>query len=698
MKSSEMQFSEQDISNLFSLPQVLVQLLEVCLDDDGIPNGLPEIILQDAPLAARIIHAASKTCPTTLDSTEPLSSAISQLGLPVIKGIALQSAKRLISYSFTESELIFLQDLWYRSRVAGQTARCLAATVSYPNVEEAELAGLFLNLGVHLHFARHNSHYVELAETAVSNPRLRNLEKQAYQVDHLQLGEELVSSWQLDSFLVDAIRFQHFSPQQIIGSSQLLKVARLAQQIACDPEQLGEKTVEMAQQIFDFRITEIEYLFDWARSLYREQPSTVDGLQRLQTELKAAFRYLTEQSFMLADQEGARARLACSCSPEELVNVARSLYLENSSATEAVFFIVDQKSNQLIGLPAAGQPQLVGELKISLDDTVSFISHTLLNGELGTSPPASVDLAVTDHLLLRFCNSAGIYYQPFRYEEHLCGVVALGVADEQAVASLQSQRLKVFSRVIAGALQQMIKRMQDQLGDGFSQLRQVCHEVSNPLTIISNYAEVLRHVLDGSENSILAEVIKKEVRRVDDILGYYLNQQELPRFPDQDVCLNRLVHEALEALQDSEIKPRNIEVEFDLQEDLGLIETNGILVKQILINLVKNAAEAIENKGVIVLSTRVIHCSDGDRYVEIVVQDNGPGIDDITRAKLFQPVISTKGAGHAGVGLSIVKSMVDDLGGRISCQTNTPSGAEFCFQIPSGSSSQRAGMPVLGEG
>jgi C4-dicarboxylate-specific signal transduction histidine kinase len=114
------------------------------------------------------------------------------------------------------------------------------------------------------------------------------------------------------------------------------------------------------------------------------------------------------------------------------------------------------------------------------------------------------------------------------------------------------------------------------------------------------------------------------------------------------------------------------------------METNSVLVKQILVNLLKNAAEAVSAGGMVEIVTRDGYSSDRGKHVEIIIRDNGTGIDPQLQEKLFQPVTSSKGADHAGVGLSIVKAMVDDLNGWISYHTSAESGTSFHLQLPGG--------------
>ena len=101
-----------------------------------------------------------------------------------------------------------------------------------------------------------------------------------------------------------------------------------------------------------------------------------------------------------------------------------------------------------------------------------------------------------------------------------------------------------------------------------------------------------------------------------------------------------------------------------------------------LTNLVKNAAEAVTEVGRIEVATRGLVNFNGKNFVEIVVRDNGPGIPDDVQAKLFTPVESTKGGSHAGLGLTIVKNLVDGMGGYISCRSSATDGTRFEILIP----------------
>ncbi len=103
-------------------------------------------------------------------------------------------------------------------------------------------------------------------------------------------------------------------------------------------------------------------------------------------------------------------------------------------------------------------------------------------------------------------------------------------------------------------------------------------------------------------------------------------------------------------------------------------------LKQILINLLKNAVEALEPEGRIEISTQDHYFQNGREYVVITIKDNGPGIPAAVLANLFAPVVSTK-QGHSGLGLAIVNNLVKEMAGYISCHSTPESGTEFKVMI-----------------
>ena len=97
--------------------------------------------------------------------------------------------------------------------------------------------------------------------------------------------------------------------------------------------------------------------------------------------------------------------------------------------------------------------------------------------------------------------------------------------------------------------------------------------------------------------------------------------------------------------------------------------------------MIKNAIEALPTNGQILVYTSSHVNVNGQEFIEISVTDNGPGIASTVLPELFSPVQTTKGDNHSGIGLTIVKDLVSDLSGTISCKSNTQ-GTSFHILLP----------------
>jgi signal transduction histidine kinase len=118
-----------------------------------------------------------------------------------------------------------------------------------------------------------------------------------------------------------------------------------------------------------------------------------------------------------------------------------------------------------------------------------------------------------------------------------------------------------------------------------------------------------------------------------------------------------------------------------LDSELPRLTTQRDKLKQIVLNLLKNAAEAMPEGGTVTIGTRDHVNRDGQSYVEIVVSDTGPGMPPEIMENLFKPVASTKGGGHGGLGLSIINELAAALNISVTC-TSDPSGTIFQLLVP----------------
>jgi two-component system nitrogen regulation sensor histidine kinase NtrY len=211
--------------------------------------------------------------------------------------------------------------------------------------------------------------------------------------------------------------------------------------------------------------------------------------------------------------------------------------------------------------------------------------------------------------------------------------------------------------------------------------RRLAHEIKNPLTPIQLSAERLRrHFTDApaGARALVDECTTTIVGEVESLKGLVDEFSQFARMPSPRATasdLHQLITETL-ALYDGLLADVTIERRFD--PDVKLVRLDPEQIRRVIINLVDNAAEAMERHGCIVVETQR---DAANSVVRIVVADNGPGIPPAEREKLFLPYYSTKGRG-SGLGLAIVRRIIAEHGGTIEVADNTPRGTRFTIELP----------------
>jgi len=144
------------------------------------------------------------------------------------------------------------------------------------------------------------------------------------------------------------------------------------------------------------------------------------------------------------------------------------------------------------------------------------------------------------------------------------------------------------------------------------------------------------------------------------------------------VDFNRLIEDMTKWVE-RETKQHNIHIVRRFQKDLPEVVTDAPLLRQVILNLLDNAAYAIQKDGAITLTTRL---ADHGR-VEIIVTDTGSGISKENLGKIFDPFFTTKPPGKGtGLGLSICHRIIDKLGGHISVTSELGHGTTFTIRLP----------------
>jgi two-component system sensor kinase FixL len=212
----------------------------------------------------------------------------------------------------------------------------------------------------------------------------------------------------------------------------------------------------------------------------------------------------------------------------------------------------------------------------------------------------------------------------------------------------------------------------------------LAHELNQPLASISNYMNGSRRLLEASTDpgvpkiqNALNKAAEQAVRAGQIIrrLRDFVSRDESEK---REESLAKLVEEA-SALGLTGSREQGVLLRFHLDPRFDRVMVDRVQIQQVLVNLFRNALEAMHNAPRQELA--VTNASAPDDMIEIVVSDTGSGFSDEAAAKLFQTFFTTKSTGM-GVGLSISRSIVEAHGGRLSAETNSSGGATFRFTLP----------------
>lgn len=197
-------------------------------------------------------------------------------------------------------------------------------------------------------------------------------------------------------------------------------------------------------------------------------------------------------------------------------------------------------------------------------------------------------------------------------------------------------------------------------------IRMMSHEVNNSVGAIGSTLNVVTDIFKQEENSkwdYVLPAVEASYDRCGHLASFISNLAQVIRIPEptlSPISLNEQVR-TVYALTSAECRQRNIELTLSLTEDDQCIRIDGIQFEQVLVNIIKNAYEAIGTNG-------KIHIYTHHSPLSIIIEDNGPGITEETRQKLFTPFFTTKSSGQ-GIGLMFVREVLTNHHCRFSLST-----------------------------
>ncbi|GAO35020.1 histidine kinase [Sulfuricella sp. T08] len=699
-----------ETSSLPSLPHVLLRVLDACNSNETSFSAIAEIISKDAALSSKVIGASSSALYGKPNKITAFEQKLVMLGLDMVRTIAISSSVYQVFSNISSSSPEFdMKSFWGRSLTSATLAKLIAQETAYPHPEEAYLTGLLLDVGQLVLWSNFPKQYATLSANVDDDLQLMQRETEEIGSNHCEVGAWLVGSWHLNSFMADAVLYHHVLASRVTDAHPLIRIAHVANSMSLanpgNEERLADGAALLGITLADSRrmITKArELVTKIAQTLEIEidtgttgaaeagaAPEKPDQDKFHQKKMQLA---LEVRDIALVDGIALGVTSAPPSLDGILLAIQRSLHIL-FGFQNIIFFLRDQESGTLHGKSLASQHELVNEMAIPPKRGNSIVTDVLLvrsayssfvSGENGT-------LTVLDDQIARLMQAEGFYCQPMIAQDTIVGSMLFGLAKVQ-LPQVEKQRklISMFAQQASQTLaawhvdnEQARRTEFEVMSASRAKARQVVHEANNPLSIIKNYIKLLSVKLP-QEDTVQGDlaIIREEIDRVTKIIRQVTEATEAYANPLEELNVNGVIQDLYKIFFESLFAQHQITVQTQLAPSLPNIVADKDKLKQVLINLMKNAAEAMQEGGLLLISTRGEIIRDGNEYIEISLVDNGPGIPKHIMADLFKPVSSTKGKGHAGLGLLIVKNLVDELKGRIFCQSNEISGTAFQILLP----------------
>jgi signal transduction histidine kinase len=649
-----------------------------------------------------------------------LQACVDRVGPEVLEALLVQQSVRGLGERPDVGPHGALHEIWRRSLLCGYTAEALAERAGQ-SADAAYVAGLLHAVGK-LALLGQRSDYAATLAAARSDLELLRVERIATSRPHDAVGATLVRECAQPVFLADAIGLQRERVELLIDAPFLVRVVAIASRLldegpspaACSDGTLllgvHERAVARALDDAQEAAGRNPGGVDLARNVAPAWPEPSEPVAVAPAADATEGRGWGEVTRSLG-QSGLRAALrqalATAQGQSEALRRARSLSALLLGLDRQVVFVASAEERALKGVPLGHDPVQVRELHIPLATSRSLLATAARERRPVHAFGAALveGGAAVDRVVARLLEAQGLLCIPLSSGSGISGVVAAALdapwderdADEAAT-------LSVLTMAAADAIAHAAQRSREEertRAEVTAQFRamgkRVVHEAGNPLAIVKNYLQVLANKAGQSgqfreELAILNEELDRIARIVQRMGDPFVAEGDGAGALD----LNALVREVVTLCNETLFAGRGIEVHQQLDPGLPLLRSEPGAVKQVVLNLMTNAAEAMPQGGRLMLLTSDNVNLDGELFVLLQVTDTGAGVAAEVLQRLFQHGVSTKGEGHEGIGLTVSEGIVRRLGGRILCRSSAGRGTIFGVLLPrrplhNGAGQQQAG-------
>ncbi len=693
-----------DHTDLPTLPHILAKLIDILNAGDATLPKIASIIRLDPVLSHKTMAMAYQLTEHQHQIIDDIEQALEMIGFDTIEAmIAHVVTQQAFATNFGISQGIWT-GLWRHAVACAHASELIAKEIDYPTPQAAYLAGLIHDIGKLALLVQYPKKYKSAFDLEHASSEHGLAQEAALGIDHTKAGSQLLRTWNRHTFIADAVLYHHRSLEDIKQAFPLVQIVYTANLMAAAQAETRDRGIAAAQELHNFvphQTAEIQVqmkvkLQDSEQFLRvngtgQEEPhSATNRLGRVQNSIQHAVKHSALlgnaiQNLMQARGIGALIR--------ELKQAIWTMF----DIREVMLFLLDDKGQTLVEQVDVYPSMEAIRIPMTLKDALPVTC--LLQNEIVDSftRTSYSELTILDAQLIGKIAKQGMLCVPLSSNNNLVGCILMGI-DKVGFPYLSKQfkLLKSIVRQLAAAILEQQKheaadetKLSEQITALHTRSRKIVHEANNPLGIIKNYLKVLEMKMTG-QNIACDEIriINDEITRVGEILKGLTATATENSIPIEQVDLNETLADMAKLLGATLKSRGEIEIHLNLDDGLPKAQVNKNSIKQIAINLLKNAAEAMPDGGSIHVLTSYLAGTTGvDRQVpnsngkaRIRIRDNGPGLPEGVRSNLYESHITSK-PDHQGLGLSVVKNLIHSLNGSIACDSSSK-GTTFTIELP----------------
>ncbi len=695
------------------LPQVIMNLIEACNREDTQTAELIEIISADPGLTARIMDIMASASVNIKEEIRSVETAVVYLGINNIRNLAISMAVMHVFKMPDETPEWNMNKFWYHSFATAVISKKIAEQTEDADPDEAYLAGLIHDIGFLLFLSVFSDEYSSILAKNKNEQDIISAEKKQFRITRFEAGAWLCTQWNLNPLICDAVLYVNEDETRIISALPLVKIVFTANRLSDFKYDANASRFFLMSGIKEDEAQPLllnaqKDVNSQADDLGIEIPdfNSEENHSQKQEEIS---KQLAEDFLKIKVKQtslifGTIENLLGVTNRQDILNEVDAGIKILFFVQGLFYFLYDEKRHMLTGYSHKEntRTKIINSIAIPFTNRKSLLIRSLTKKSFISSLnfDKQNEIAISDTQIMRLMKAEEMFCFPMLVNGKPLGVIVIGVSEKNAPdmvhnAGMIEMLAKLSALCINNISHHADKKKSvenERVSAASDTTRGIIHEINNPLGIITSYLKILSLKLpDKHPAQKELVVINEEIDRISSLVAQLSNFAAPFTEEFEFIDLNDFLASILTIVKKTLLLSRGIDAVFIPDTSLSRVKTCKNGLKQILINLIKNAAEAMENGGKIDIITRRIPGSekimiDEKRKIpgklEIIIKDNGPGIPDKIRSKIFEPYNSTKKEGHSGLGLSIVKNIVTRINGTIECETTHGTGTVFKIILP----------------